>query len=238
VKNSPPPENDPPPEHFLDLGHSLPDTSREARCGRPEVIFCPGKTPDQITELLQTLATRHGAALATRATPEQAAKILEAEPGVVYDPVSRLLTLGQHPDSEQPWQVGVLSAGTADQAVAAEAAGTLQFYGWTVQSIRDIGVAGLHRLLARLPEIRRCHVLIVVAGMEGALPTAVGGLVQRPVIAVPTSIGYGASFGGLAPLLTMLNSCASGVTVVNIDNGFGAACAADSILRLLAHPTA
>jgi NCAIR mutase (PurE)-related protein len=217
----------------VDLGHSLPDTSRAERCGRPEVVFCPGKTPEQIAGLMRLLAEKHGAALATRATPEQAATLLAEEPGARHDPLSRLLTLGQHPASAKPWQAGVLSAGTADQSVAAEAAGTLRFYGWPVTEIRDIGVAGLHRLLARLPEIRSCDVLIVVAGMEGALPTAVGGLVQRPLIAVPTSVGYGAGFGGLAPLLTMLNSCASGVTVVNIDNGFGAACAADAILRLL-----
>jgi NCAIR mutase (PurE)-related protein len=225
-------------ESFVDLTHTLPDLSREARCGRPETVYCPGKTPAQVAEISRTLFDRHGYCLCTRAEAEQVAAVQAGwtgEPSLIdYQPTARLLRLGQAPPRSADLRVGVISAGTADQAVAEEASGSLEFFGWQVERIRDVGVAGLHRLLARLELVRSCHVLIVVAGMEGALPSVVGGLVARPVIAVPTSVGYGAHFGGLAPLLTMLNSCASGITVCNIDNGFGAACAADAVLRLAA----
>jgi hypothetical protein len=171
--------------------------------------------------------------LATRVAPEVAAGVKALLPEAVYHPRSRCLTLGAAPQNSSSTPVGVLSAGTSDLAVAEEAAVTLESFGRAVERIHDVGVAGIHRLFAELDRIRSCSVLVVVAGMEGALPSAVAGLVEIPVIAVPTSIGYGAHFQGLTALLGMVNSCASGVTVVNIDNGFGAAFAADSILRLV-----
>jgi NCAIR mutase (PurE)-related protein len=219
-------------ESFVDLTDALPDTSRVERCGRPEAVFGPGKTPRQVARITAELVRRNGYCLCTRVSAEQAAAVRKVLPDAVHDPVSRLVLAGSCPPREASLRAGILSAGTADQVVAEECARTLEFYGWPVTRFRDIGVAGLHRLLARLEEIRQCSVLVVIAGMEGALPSVVGGLVSRPVIAVPTSIGYGAHFSGLAPLLTMLSSCATGITVTNIDNGFGAACAADAILRL------
>lgn len=229
-------------ESFVDLAHALPDLSREARCGRPETVYCPGKSPAQVADIARTLFQRHGYCLCTRVAANQVDAVrtqwaAAADEGLDeallwHDPVAGLLRLGSAPRRSDKLRAGVISAGTADQAVAGEAAGTLEFFGWTVERIADVGVAGLHRLLARLELVRSCHVLVVVAGMEGALPSVVGGLVSRPLVAVPTSVGYGAHFGGLSALLTMLNSCASGITVCNIDNGFGGACAADAILRL------
>jgi len=201
------------------------DTHRALRTGFPEVVFCQGKTPEQVIAILERLGNRHRKVLATRASPELAAQVKERFPHVRYYDTARILALGENePDSEIPQHryVLVVAAGTSDLPVAEEAAVTASEMGSRVERLYDVGVAGLHRLLSQSEKLFAAHVLVVVAGMEGALPSVVGGLVSRPVIAVPTSVGYGAHFGGLAPLLTMLNSCAPGVAVVNIDNGFGA----------------
>lgn len=221
-------------ERFVVLESALPDVSRAQRCGRPEAVFCPGKTNDQIIQISQQLFKQNGYCLCTRISPEQAQAVIAAIPTARYESKARLIMLGDPPPPAERLKAGVLAAGTADQVVAAEVATILSFYGWNVEQFTDVGIAGIHRLLAHLEKIRACDCLVVVAGMEGALPTAVAGLVSIPVIAVPTSVGYGVNFGGIAPLLTMLNSCAAGLTVVNIDNGFGAASAADAILRLVA----
>jgi NCAIR mutase (PurE)-related protein len=219
-------------ERYVELEGALPDTSRMERCGRPEAVFGPGKTPEQVARIAGELVARNGYCICTRVDASQAAAAMAAVPGAIHDPEAGLIYAGSCPRMPGGHRVGIVSAGTADQAVAAECAGTLEFYGWQVVRFCDVGVAGIHRLLSKLDDIRTCSVLVVVAGMEGALPSVIGGLVRRPVIAVPTSIGYGAHMGGITPLLTMLNSCATGITVVNIDNGFGAASAADAILRL------
>ena len=221
-------------EFVRDLGFARVDLGRARRCGRPEVIFCPGKLPAEVAAVAVALREEGQAVLATRADPAQFAAVQEVLPGAVFHARARCITVGEAPPAVGPWQVGVLCAGTADLPVAEEAVVSLESFGHGVERIFDVGVAGLHRMLAELPRIRSCGVVIVVAGMEGALPSVVAGLVERPVIAVPTSIGYGANFSGLAALLGMVNSCGSGVTVTNIDNGFGAACAADDILRLAA----
>jgi NCAIR mutase (PurE)-related proteins len=208
------------------------DHDRESRCGRPEVIFCEGKTPDEVAAIAARIAERSGWVLATRANREQYDAVRAQLPAAIFHERARCITCGHAAPSNARFAVGILSAGTSDLAVAEEAAVTLETFGQRVERIYDVGVAGLHRLLDRLDEVRACGVLIVVAGMEGALPSVVSGLVDRPIIATPTSIGYGANFAGLSALLGMLTSCGSKVTVVNIDNGFGAACAADAILRL------
>ncbi len=197
------------------------DHHRPLRKGFPEVIFCQGKTPEQVAAIAVRLAER-GRVLATRATEAHFEAVRARLPEAVYHPQARSITVGELPSApEQPYGV-VLSAGTADIPVAEEAALTARMMGVRVETRYDVGVAGLHRLLEHLPLLQGARAVVVVAGMEGALPSVVGGLVRCPVIAVPTSVGYGAHFGGLAPLLTMLNSCAPGVVVVNIDNGFGA----------------
>ena len=202
------------------------DTHRLLRQGFPEAVFADGKTAPQVIAALSALKASNGAALATRVPAEMAAALREAFPEGMHAATARLFALGALSRSGNSAPVGVVCAGTSDLPVAEEAAGTLEFSGHEVRRLRDVGVAGLHRLLARIDELRSCSVLIVVAGMEGALPGVVGGLVACPVIAVPTSVGYGANFHGLSALLTMLNTCAAGVTVVNIDNGYGAAAAA------------
>ena len=278
------------------------DTHRKLRTGAAEVVFCPGKTPDQVAEILSRLHAHHGRALGTRATPELARQVCERLPEAAYDPVSRLLTVGwrqaggmaaagtqecrgmggdldlgrgkrnaapgtlavagapatsEAGDAGEPGGPGpvaeqgrapheaddgqpapaagalaaVVTGGTSDLPVAEEAAQTLEFLGGRVERCYDVGVAGLHRLLAVRPQLERAAVVICVAGMEGALTSVVGGLLAAPVIGVPTSVGYGAHLGGVAPLLAMLNSCAAGVAVVNIDNGFGAALMAHAIIR-------
>lgn len=210
---------------FEDLGFARIDTHRALRTGFPEVVFCQGKTPEQVISILERLSSRHRKVLATRATPELAATVRERFPRVRYHETARILALGESEPDESPQQdqyVLVVAAGTSDLPVAEEAAVTAAEMGSRVERLYDVGVAGLHRLLSQSAVLFGAHVVVVVAGMEGALPSVVGGLVSRPVIAVPTSVGYGAHFGGLAPLLTMLNSCAAGVAVVNIDNGFGA----------------
>jgi len=205
-----------------------PDIEREERCGVAEVVFCPGKTPKQIAAIMSELRKKTEPVLATRATPEQARAVQKLLPDVIYHEQARLLTLGA-PKAPQGGTVLVVTAGTSDIPVAEEAAVTAQYLGNPTERLYDVGVAGMHRVLAHRERLNAARVLIVVAGMDGVLPSVVAGLTDKPVIAVPTSVGYGASFGGLSALLTMLNSCAPGVAVVNIDNGFGAAVLATKI---------
>ena len=217
---------------FEDLSFAHVDHHRHLRCGFPEVIFCPGKTPQQICSIFERLLTGGGNALATRATPEVFQAVFARFPRAVYNETAKTITLTQAPPTEPIGRVVIVSAGTSDIPVAEEANQTALVMGAATQTIYDVGVAGLHRLLSHSQQIQQANALVVVAGMEGALPSVVGGLVSVPVIAVPTSIGYGASFAGVAPLLTMLNSCASGVAVVNIDNGFAGGYLAALINRL------
>jgi NCAIR mutase (PurE)-related protein len=217
---------------FLDLGFAKVDTHRALRKGFAEVIFGSGKTPEQVVKIAAELIHSTERILVTRVTSGHAAALTEAFPDCVHHTSARCVTVEKSPPVKRPGTILVLSAGTSDLAVSEEAAVTAEVMGNSVERLYDVGVAGLHRLLAYLPKIQAANVLIVVAGMEGALPSVVAGLVSRPVIAVPTSVGYGASFGGLAALLGMLNSCGSGVTVVNIDNGFGAGFAASQINAL------
>ena len=216
---------------FEDLGFAHVDHHRALRQGFPEVIFGAGKTPEQVAAIAQSLHARGATLLATRCSPEAFHATQQVLPEARYDEIARVITLKGNDVPRLHGLCGVLCAGTSDLPVAQEASICLEAMGAQVLRISDIGVAGLHRLLSHSDEILSCDVLIVVAGMEGALPSVVGGLVDVPVIAVPTSVGYGAAFGGLAALLGMLNTCASGVAVVNIDNGFGAAAFAASILR-------
>ena len=214
-----------------DLHFAKPDYDRQQRRGMPEVIYGAGKTAAQIAAIMRALNAAGQNAFATRVTPEQAAAVRAELPCAVYHEAARILTCDVAPLPEQKGKVAVLCAGTSDLPVAEECALTAERLGAKVERIFDVGVAGLHRLLSRMERFADARAIVVVAGMEGALPSVVGGLTDKPVIAVPTSIGYGASFQGLAALLGMLNSCASGVTVVNIDNGFGAGVAAALINR-------
>lgn len=218
---------------YQDLGCAQVDHHRQLRQGMPEVIFGEGKTVEQITAIMTAMIGKGSNVLVTRLDQEKSSKLLPLFPAASYHGEARCLTLEQKPPEQRgKGTILVVSAGTSDIPVASEAVVTATFLGNQVEQIFDVGVAGIHRLLARGEQLAAASVLIVVAGMEGALPSVVGGLVDKPVIAVPTSIGYGASFGGIAALLGMLNSCAAGVTVVNIDNGFGAACAANLINRV------
>jgi NCAIR mutase (PurE)-related protein len=217
---------------FAEAGQVLADTHRMIRQGFPEAVYAEGKTIAQTTDALNALVAAHGSALATRVTSEVASSLQQRFPTGTYDSVSRLYRIGQMNGSFPSPPVAVVCAGTSDLPVAEEAAQTLEFAGARVNRITDVGVAGLHRLLARLDDLRAASIVIAVAGMEGALPSVLGGLVASPVIAVPTSVGYGANLHGISALLTMLNSCASGLTVANIDNGFGAAMAALRILNM------
>lgn len=207
------------------------DHHRQIRTGFPEVIWGPGKTPEQLVQIIQTLQQHSPVVMATRIEPEVARQLEQQIPDLIYYPVARICALNKAQPTIQPGIIAILTAGTADIPVAEEAAITSELCGFQVQRLTDVGVAGIHRLLSHRELITQADVLIVVAGMEGALPSVVAGMVECPVIAVPTSIGYGVSFGGVAPLLTMLNSCATGIAVVNIDNGFGAAMLAGKILR-------
>jgi pyridinium-3,5-biscarboxylic acid mononucleotide synthase len=219
---------------YEDIGIANVDLHRSLRQGMPEVIFCPGKTADQITHIAARLRENHKVVLASRATAEQAQAVLLKVGTGVYHVLGQMLVFGVMPEpSETAQSVAIVTAGTADLHVAEEAALVLQAGGVKIDRINDVGVAGIHRLLDRLDLLRAAATTIVIAGMDGALPSVVAGLLEHPVIAVPTSIGYGASFQGVAALLTMLNSCAAGLTVVNIDNGFGAAMAAIRVMRLL-----
>jgi NCAIR mutase (PurE)-related protein len=210
------------------------DTHRALRKGFPEVIFGAGKTPEQVVRITAKLLEREQRVLVTRITPEHARALRKKFKHAIHHEVARCVTISKAPVPKRPGTIAVVCAGTSDLPVAEEAAVTAEIMGNRVERIVDVGVSGLHRLLGRLDTIQTANVIIVAAGMEGALPSVVAGLVSKPLIAVPTSVGYGASFGGLAALLGMLNSCGSGVTVVNIDNGFGAGYAASQINALAA----
>lgn len=216
---------------FEDLGFARIDHHRQLRCGFPEVIFGRGKRAKDLIQIFERLAERGSNVLVTRVRRKTAKLLLERFPAGEYNGLARTVTLRQTPARRSGGFVGVVCAGTSDLPVAEEARVTAEIMDQTVRTFYDVGVAGIHRLLAQSAELREARVLVVVAGMEGALPSVVGGLVECPVIAVPTSVGYGANLGGIAALLTMLNSCAAGVSVVNIDNGFGAGYQAAVISR-------
>lgn len=218
---------------YKDLGFARVDHHREIRSAMAEVIYCEGKTPPQILEIIKTMREAGSEVLATRCSAETYAKIKRRlPPTAVYNPSARTIVIKKGKTTSDLGCIAIATAGTSDLPIAEEAAITAQFYGSRVEKSFDVGVAGIHRVLDRVEALREARVVIVVAGMDGALASVVGGLVDKPVIAVPTSIGYGASFGGLAALLTMLNSCAMGVATVNIDNGFGAGCLAHKINRM------
>jgi len=207
---------------YEDLGFATIDTHREIRCGFPEVIFCQGKTPGQVAAIAERLLATDAEVLASRATTDAFEAVRTVCPDAEFHEAARMIVCNRQPKELPPGKILVVSAGTSDVPVAEEARVTAELMGNQVDKLYDVGVAGIHRLLGQADHVFDANVLVVVAGMEGALASVVGGMTSRPVIAVPTSIGYGASFGGLAALLAMLNSCASGVCVVNIDNGFGA----------------
>lgn len=219
---------------YEDLGFAKLDHHRKLRSGYGEVIYCAGKTIEHMVKIYQSFYEKGTNVLGTRATPEQAAALQKVLPDAQYDPLSRILQVIQKP-VEQIGCVAVCTGGTSDMAVAEEAALSAEFLGAKVERIYDVGVAGIHRLLSKTSDLRHANCIVAVAGMEGALGGVVAGLVDKPVIAVPTSVGYGASFHGLSALLTMLNSCAEGISVVNIDNGFGAGYNAAQINRLAVH---
>lgn len=215
---------------YLDFGHTKFDLHRVSRNGFPEVIYAEGKTADQVGDIFERLQGQANV-LATRVSPDMAEQVRQRCPYVHHNSLGRTLANSCLEVTSRPGEVAIVTAGTSDLPVAEEARVTCEMFGQRARIFSDVGVAGIHRLFHQLDHIRRAEVVIVVAGMEGALASVVGGLVARPVIAVPTSIGYGASLSGFSALLCMLNSCASGVTVANIDNGFGAACAACRITR-------
>ncbi|ABC77893.1 nickel pincer cofactor biosynthesis protein LarB [Syntrophus aciditrophicus] len=217
---------------YLDVGCAKIDTHREWRVGYPEVIFCSGKTVEQVKAIVKAMLEREANILATRASEDLFEEIRKICPAAVYSSLARAFTIKRKALEVSSGYIALVTAGTSDLPVAEEAAVTAELFGNRVERIVDVGVAGIHRLFYNLEAIRGARVVIVVAGMEGALPSVVGGLVDKPVIAVPTSVGYGASFNGLSALLAMLNSCASGVCVVNIDNGYGAGYLAGMINRL------
>lgn len=217
---------------YVDLGFAKVDLDREKRGGFPEVVYCEGKTGEQAAAIIKTLYEKSvGNILATHCGAEIAQAVQKEIPAAEYHPLARLLTIYKVAKAEIG-NITVISAGTADLPVAEETALTAEIMGNHVVRVYDVGVAGIHRLFAHEDKLAAARVLVVVAGMDGALPSVVGGLIKKPLIAVPTSVGYGANFGGLAALLAMLNSCAAGISVVNIDNGFGAACAASRINQL------
>jgi len=217
---------------YVDLGCAKLDVHRERRVGYPEVIYCPGKTMEQVKTIIRAMLATDSNILATRATEALYEEIKTICPDAAYNPLARTITVRKKEMSMPASYIAVVTAGTSDLPVAEEAAVTAEIFGNRVERITDVGVAGVHRLFDKLPAIRGAKVIVVAAGMEGALPSLVGGLVDKPVIAVPTSVGYGASFQGVAALLSMLNSCAGGVCVVNIDNGFGAGYMASMINKL------
>ena len=217
---------------YSDIGFAKLDLSRPERTGMPETVYCAGKTDEQLLRILQTFHDKGEAVLGTRCSPEQWEFVKASGLPLEYHETARIITLGDG-QTKLNGRLAVCAAGTADLPVAEEAALVAEFCGATVNRQYDIGLTGLHRLVSKIEEIRLADVIIAVAGMEGALPGVIAGLVKAPVIAVPTSVGYGASFQGLSALLTMINSCAEGISVVNIDNGFGAAAQACRILRLI-----
>lgn len=217
---------------FKDLGFAVIDNHRQIRTGYPEVIYCEGKTVEQVKNIVEFMLTKDSNVLATRASEEMFKAVKEICDDACYNKLGRTITIRKKALEPTESYIAIVSAGTSDLPVVEEAAETAMILGNRVEKIVDVGVAGIHRLFARLDIIRGAKVVIVIAGMEGALASVIGGLVDKPVIAVPTSIGYGANFGGLAALLSMLNSCANGISVVNIDNGFGAAYNASMINQL------
>ncbi len=217
---------------YTDLGYARLDHHREMRTGYPEIVYCAGKTIEQITGIFKVMSVRENNVIGTRADKEMFEAVKKIIPDAVFYPVARIISIKQKEISSPESKIAVITAGTSDVPVAEEAAVTAELLGNKVLRIYDAGVAGIHRLVDKLPDIRNCRVVIVIAGMEGALASVVGGLVSKPVIAVPTSVGYGANFGGISALLAMLTSCSSGVTVVNIDNGFGAGFSASMINQM------
>ncbi len=215
-----------------EMGFATIDTDRQRRTGLPEVIYASGKTVEQVRQIATRMFQKGIDVLATRVTPEMADALREDIPGAEYNELAKTVAFNKKVNEAVKGYIAIVAAGTSDLPVAEEAAVTARFLGNRVEKIYDVGVAGIHRLFNKLELIRNARVIIVVAGMEGALASVVGGLVDKPVIGVPTSIGYGANFQGLSALLAMLNSCSSGVSVVNIDNGFGAACQASLINKL------
>ena len=217
---------------YTDLGFARIDHHREIRTGYPEIVYCAGKTVDQVRDIFSVMAEKENNIVGTRATSDMYEAVKGICPGAVFYKEARIISI-QNKKPEMPeTRIAVITAGTSDIPVAEEAAVTAELLGNKVVRIFDAGVAGIHRLVDKLPEIRSCRVIIVIAGMEGALASVVGGLVDKPVIAVPTSVGYGANFGGISALLAMLTSCSAGVTVVNIDNGFGAGFSASMINKM------
>ncbi|WP_160687409.1 nickel pincer cofactor biosynthesis protein LarB [Clostridium sp. C2-6-12] len=217
---------------FKDLGFAMIDNHRELRVGYPEVIYCEGKTVEQVKEIVEFMLTKDNNILGTRATEEMYNAVKEICEEAEYNKLGRTITIKKKEQDLTESYIAIVSAGTSDLPVVEEAYETAKILGNRVEKITDVGVAGIHRLFSKLEVIRGAKVVIVAAGMEGALASVVGGLVDKPVIGIPTSVGYGANFGGLSALLSMLNSCASGVSVVNIDNGFGAAYNASIINKL------
>jgi pyridinium-3,5-biscarboxylic acid mononucleotide synthase len=217
---------------YTDLGFAKIDHHREIRTGYPEIIYCSGKAVEQVKEIFRVLSERENNVIGTRANQEMYEAVKSIIPDAVYYHEARIISFQKEKPAAPRSLIAVITAGTSDIPVAEEAAVTAELLGNNVLRIYDAGVAGIHRLVDKLPEIRTCRVIIVIAGMEGALASVVGGLVDKPVIAVPTSVGYGASFGGISALLAMLTSCSTGVTVVNIDNGFGAGFSASMINRM------
>lgn len=217
---------------YEDIGYANIDQHRNLRTGEAEVIFGQGKTPEQIAGIVSHMMHDNARILVTRASEASYEAVKEVAPEAVYEKLSKIIMVGAMPELEvEKGTIAVVTAGTSDIPVAEEAALTAEFFGDKVDRVYDVGVAGIHRLFGKIDRIQSADVIIVIAGMEGALASVVGGLVEVPVIAVPTSVGYGASFGGLAALLSMLNSCANGIGVVNIDNGYGAACLANKIMK-------
>ena len=216
---------------FEDMGYAKLDRHRKMRSGFPEVIFCSGKPDEFLVNIYERMAEADGQAFGTRASARQYELVKKVIPDISYDPVSRILKLERKP-KDRKGLVAVVTGGTADIPVAEEAAQTAEYFGTNVERIYDVGVSGIHRLLAQTDKLQKANCIVAVAGMEGALASVVGGLVSNPVIAVPTSVGYGANFGGLSALMTMINSCANGIAVVNIDNGYGAGYMATQINRL------
>ena len=217
---------------YTDLGFARIDTHREMRTGYPEIVYCAGKTPEQVVAIFVCMSERENNIIGTRADENMFQEVKKVIPEAVYYKVARIISVQKKAPSKPATSIAVVTAGTSDIPVAEEAAVTAELLGNDVIRIFDAGVAGIHRLVDKMPEIRKCRVVIVIAGMEGALASVVGGLVNIPVIAVPTSVGYGANFGGISALLAMLTSCSAGVTVVNIDNGFGAGFSASMINQM------
>lgn len=220
-------------DQFKDLGFAKLDMTRSERTGLGETVYCPGKTAEQLAKIMRAFQMAGTRALGTKCSPEQFAFLRAQSIPVEYDATSKLLTSPWGKAQELNGLVAVCTGGTADIPVAEEAARTAEFFGAKVERHFDVGVAGLHRLLSKIDEIRKADVVVAVAGMEGALGSVLAGLVEAPLVAVPTSVGYGASFGGVAPLLAMLNSCAEGMSAVNIDNGFGAGVLACRMIRMI-----